>query len=69
MSNFIFIFQLKRSKRIQYKLLKLRGAEEFYDLHADPYESNNLLGGELSAEQLSAYETLQAEIARLRTSE
>lgn len=53
----------------QYKLLKFRGAEEFYDLLADPYESNNLLGGELSVEQSSAYEALKAESLRLRASE
>ncbi|MGI9260211.1 MAG: sulfatase-like hydrolase/transferase [Gammaproteobacteria bacterium] len=53
----------------QYKLLRHAGAEEFYDLHADPYESDNLLRGELSAEQGNAYEALKKEVARLRDSE
>jgi arylsulfatase B len=53
----------------QYKILRYRGEEKFYDLLADPYESSNLLDGELSAEQRSAYESLQAEVARLRASE
>ena len=53
----------------QYKLLRSRGAVEFYDLLADPYESDDLLNGELSAEQRTAYEALQTEIARLRSSE
>ena len=53
----------------RYKLLKFRGVEEFYDLQADPYESDDLLLGDLSGEQRSAYETLKAEILRLRSSE
>lgn len=53
----------------QYKLLRFRGTEAFYDLRADPYESDDLLLGELSAEQHGAYEALKAEIERLRTSE
>ena len=53
----------------QFKLLNFRGSVEFYDLLADPFESNDLLSGELSTEQRVAYETLQAEITRLRSSE
>jgi arylsulfatase A-like enzyme len=53
----------------RYKLLRFEGREEFYDLHADPYEHDDLLRGELSAEQRAAYDTLKAEILLLRRSE
>jgi hypothetical protein len=53
----------------RYKLLRFDGREEFYDLHADPYEHDDLLRGELSAEQRTAYEALKAEILLLRSSE
>ena len=52
----------------QYKLLRFNGVEEFYDLQADPYEHENLLTGELSAEERAAYGRLQAEIEKLRSS-
>ena len=55
-----------RDKR--YKLLRFNGAEEFYDLHADPYEHDNLLDGELSAAERAAYNSLQAEVEKLRSS-
>ncbi len=48
--------------------LRFEGQEEFYDLHADPYEYDDLLRGELSTEQRTAYEALQAEILLLRRS-
>ena len=53
----------------RYKLLRFDGQEEFYDLHADPYEHADLLRGELSTEQRAAYEALKAEILLLRGSE
>ena len=53
----------------RYKLLRFEGREEFYDLHADPFEHDDLLRGELSTEQRTAYEALQAEILLLRSSE
>ena len=53
----------------RYKLLRFEGREEFYDLHADPYEYDDLLRGALSAEQRAAYEALKAEILLLRGSE
>jgi hypothetical protein len=53
----------------RYKLLRFEGREEFYDLHADPYEHNDLLREDLSTEQRAAYEALQAEILLLRGSE
>tara|TARA_B100000809_G_scaffold235073_1_gene253028 strand:- start:3502 stop:6060 length:2559 start_codon:yes stop_codon:yes gene_type:complete len=53
----------------RYKLLRFEGREEFYDLHADPYEHDDLLRKELSTEQRTAYEALKAEILLLRSSE
>jgi len=53
----------------RYKLLRFEGREEFYDLQADPYEHNDLLREDLSAEQRTAYEALQAEVLLLRGSE
>ena len=53
----------------RYKLLRFNGKEEFYDLDTDPYEYDNLLRGELSAEQRTVYEDLKAEILLLRSSE
>jgi arylsulfatase A-like enzyme len=52
-----------------YKLLRFEGQEEFYDLHADPYEYVDLLREELSPEQQIAYEALKAEIILLRSGE
>jgi len=53
----------------RYKLLRFEGREEFYDLHVDPYEHDDLLREDLSTEQRAAYEALQAEILLLRSSE
>jgi arylsulfatase A-like enzyme len=53
----------------RYKLLRFEGEEEFYDLQDDPFEHENLLVGELSAEQQAEYLTLQEQIATLRNSE
>ena len=52
----------------RYKLLRFDGVEEFYDLQMDPYEHENLLAGELSAEERTAYSALRAEIEKLRSS-
>lgn len=52
----------------RYKLLRHEGREEFYDLAADPYEHNNLLSGEVSAEQQAQYRLLREQIDALRTS-
>ena len=52
----------------RYKLMRFNGVGEFYDLQADPYEHENLLAGELSAEQRTAYSALRAEIEELRSS-
>ena len=52
----------------RYKLMRFDGVEEFYDLRADPYEHQDLLTGELSVEQRTAYSTLRAEVERLRSS-
>ena len=53
----------------RYKLLRFDGVEEFYDLQEDPYEHENLLSGELSAEERAQYEALREQIAELRASE
>ncbi len=53
----------------RHKLLRFDGREEFYDLHDDPYEHDDLLRGELSNEQRAAYEALKAEILLLRGSD
>lgn len=52
----------------RYKLMRFDGVEEFYDLQADPYEHRDLLEGQLSAAQRTAYETLRAEVEKLRSS-
>ena len=52
----------------RYKLLRFEGVEEFYDLQMDPYEHENLLSGELSAEERTAYSALRVEIENLRSS-
>jgi arylsulfatase A-like enzyme len=54
---------------VRFKLLRFQGEVEFYDLQQDPYERNNLLAGELSVDQQSAYERLQTQLAQLRESE
>jgi hypothetical protein len=42
------------------------GSQEMYDLSADPYESANLLDGNLSAEQSEAKNSLENELANIR---
>ena len=50
----------------RYKLVRFRGEEEFYDLQADPFESVNLLAGELSREEQAAYRLLSEQVLALR---
>ena len=52
----------------RYKLLRRQGAEEFYDLAEDPFELQNLLGGQLSPEQQAQYRLLSEQIGALRAS-
>jgi len=52
-----------------YKLLVRYGAEEFYDLTADPYEYHDLLDGELSPPQRAQYESLRSQVEALHSSE
>ncbi len=53
----------------RYKLMRFDGEEEFYDLETDPYEHDNLLMGNLSAHEDSAYRVLKERIQALRSSE
>ena len=53
----------------RYKLLRNNGEEEFYDLRNDPYEHENLLGGELTPAERAQYEALREQITALRSSE
>ena len=53
----------------RYKVVRFRGAEEFYDLREDPYENVNLLTGELSPEEEAAYHSLNERIRTLHSSE
>ena len=47
----------------QYKLIRVVGQNErFYDLHADPLESTNLLNGSLSGGEQTAYDALTAKL-------
>ena len=51
----------------RYKLLRNNNKEEFYDLHNDPYEHNNLLITDLEVPDLvSNYESLKKQIIELR---
>jgi arylsulfatase A-like enzyme len=53
----------------RYKLLRFNLVEEFYDLENDPYEHDNLLERELTADENVAFVALRDEVARLRASE
>ena len=53
----------------RYKLLRFDGEEEFYDLQNDPYEYENLLGGDLTTAERVEYEKLREQITELRASE
>lgn len=52
-----------------YKLVINEGTEELYDMTMDPYEKNNLLRGELSAEARQNFEALKVTLADLLASE
>jgi hypothetical protein len=52
-----------------HKLLLVGGVEELYDLNADPYEHDNLLAGELSADDKRHYEDLKSRLTALLASE
>jgi arylsulfatase A-like enzyme len=50
-----------------YKLIvRANGAQELYDLVSDPYESENLIGAELSLEAIDAKTALEAELHVIR---
>ena len=51
-----------------YKLVVNEGVEELYALSVDPYEKQNLLAGELSADAKKNYAALQATLAGLLAS-
>ena len=53
----------------RYKLLVDQGVEHLFDLHADPYEHNDLLAGDLSEEEQAQLDSLRAQIAALHGSE
>jgi len=56
----------KTMRNLEYKLLRFDdGHEEFYHLSADPGESNNLLTGTLSADELANYQYLCSEMTTL----
>jgi arylsulfatase B len=48
-----------------YKLVTVGEAEELFDMQNDPWESTNLLAGELDESAASAYETLQEVLSEL----
>jgi arylsulfatase A-like enzyme len=50
----------------RYKLLRIGGVEEFYDLAEDPYEHNNLLSRDLTASEQAEYRGLQQQLQELR---
>lgn len=51
----------------EYKLIvNANGNEEMYQLSLDPYESNNLLSGTLSATELEAKNLLESELTQIR---
>lgn len=54
-------------RNTQYKLIEYaNGNKELYDLSADFFENNDLLTGILNAEQTTAKQNLETEIARIR---
>ena len=57
-------YQAVRTERHKYiHYLELQGMDELYDLGADPFELNNLMGTEAGKQLLPS---LQAELARLQ---
>jgi N-acetylglucosamine-6-sulfatase len=58
-------YQAVRTERHKYiHYLELQGMDELYDLEADPFELNNLIGTEEGKRLLPS---LQAELARLQS--
>lgn len=54
-------------RNTKYKLIEyINGDKEFYDLSADPFENSDLLTSTLNAEQTTAKQNLETEIARIR---
>ncbi len=53
----------------RFKFLVDEGVEHFFDLQADPYEYDDLLSGDLSAEQQEQYEALRARVNAMHDSE
>lgn len=53
----------------RYKFMRVRGNEEFYDLQEDPFETDNLLLGELSSQEQTQYQALKDQLIQLRNSE
>ncbi|MGI9204776.1 MAG: sulfatase-like hydrolase/transferase [Woeseiaceae bacterium] len=52
----------------QYKLLRVNGVREFYNLNDDPWETENLLERKLSEEELAHYTLLSKQVIALRSS-
>jgi len=51
----------------KYKLIEgINGSQEFYNLGADPYENNDLLGGNLTSIEASAKSELEMELLIIR---
>ncbi|MEL7536559.1 MAG: sulfatase-like hydrolase/transferase [Pseudomonadota bacterium] len=53
-------------RNTRYKLANIKGAEFFFDLEEDPFETINLLDAELSAAQTTEYESLRATLEQFQ---
>jgi len=53
----------------RYKLVRIEGSEEFYDLAVDPYEHNDLLKKALTEPEQAEYQAMQKNVFDLRNSE
>ena len=53
----------------RYKLIRVDGVEELYDLAEDPYEHDNLLMRELTEFEQAEYQSLQSQLLELRNSQ
>ena len=56
-------------RNASHKLVDIEGTEELYNLLDDPYEYNNLLADELSADDKRHYEELKSRVTALFASE
>jgi arylsulfatase A-like enzyme len=54
-------------RNAQFKLIQFTGAEEFYDLLADPYEKTNLLSASLTGSPLANYYSLEMRLGHYQT--